>query len=90
MCTAVSLRDIVGVTVKAFLESIVPLQGHLDLDTLLGLCLKMANFRDRRLTLIQKLDEGAQTALVGEQLLFTGALILQEDSNATVQKSQLA
>ena len=71
MRTAISLRDIVGITVKAFLESIIPLQGNFYLNTLLCLCLEMADLGDGRFALIQKLHKSAQAALVSEQLLFT-------------------
>ena len=89
MCTTVSLGNVVGVAVQSLLESVVPLQRDLHLDAIIRLCLKMAHFGDGRFTLIQKLDKGAQPALVRKKHLFSCALIFQQDAHTAIEKCQL-
>ena len=90
MRTAVSLRNIVGITVQAFLKTVVPLQRDLNLYAFVCLRLEMTHFGNGRLALIEKFNKSAKASLIRKELLFGGALILEENSHPTIQKSELS
>ena len=89
MCTAIPLRNVVGVAVQTLLKTVVPLQRYLNLDTVIRGSLKMAHLGNGRLALIQELHEGSEATLVGKQLLFTRTLVFQQNPDTAIQKSQL-
>ena len=84
MRTPVSLRNIIGVAIKPLLESIIPLECHLNFHTFFALCLKVTHLCNRRFTLVQKLNKCSESALIGEQGFLTAALILQKNTDATI------
>ena len=90
MGAAISLGNIVGVAIQPLLKPVVPLQGHLNLHTLIRLSLKMEDFRDWRFALVKKLDKGAQAPLIDEELFLSTAFILEQNSDTAVQKRQFA
>ncbi|MCY1394010.1 hypothetical protein D9M71_89230 [compost metagenome] len=88
---AVALRNVVGEAEDVLVEAVVPLQGDLHANAVfLALHVEMEDLVHRRLVGVQVFDEGAQAALVLEQLFLAGTLVLQHDAHAGVQEGQLA
>ena len=75
MSTAVALRNIVGVTEDAFLKPVIPLQCHLDANTVIAGGLEVENLVNRRLSLIKVVNEGTQTAVIAISFTLTTSLI---------------
>ena len=75
MGTAVALRDVVGKTEYVLLIGLVPLQGDLNAD-IVALGEEMKDlFVQRGLVPVQVLDEGANTALIFEDVLAVTAVV---------------
>ena len=90
MGAALARVDVVGEGEDAFLVAVVVLQRHLDLDVPL-LALEVEDLRvDRRLVLVQVLDELDDAALVEERVGASVALVLDDDLEAAVQERELA
>ena len=87
MCTTVALRNIVGVTENAFLKPVIPLQRHLNTNTILVGCLKVENLVNGRLSLVKEINKGAQTTVVAIRFTFATSLIKQNNLYPRVQES---
>ena len=87
---ALARVDVVGEGEDVLLVAVVVLQRHLDLDAVL-LALEEEHLRvDRRLVLVQVLDELDDAALVEEGVAALVALVLDDDLEALVEEGQLA
>ena len=87
---ALARVDVVREGEHRLLVAVVVLQGDLDLDVPL-LALEVEDLRvDRRLVLVQVLDELDDAALVEERVGASVALVLDDDLEAAVQERELA
>ena len=75
MRTTVALRNIVGVTENTLLKPVIPLQRHLNANTVLAGCLKVKNLVNRRLSLVKEINKGAQTTVVAIRFTLATSLI---------------
>jgi hypothetical protein len=87
---ALARVDVVGEGEHALLVAVVVLQRHFDLDVALR-ALEVEDLGvDRRLVLIEVLDEFDDAALVEEGVVATVALVLDDDLETLVEERQLA
>src|SRR5262245_17999296 len=87
---ALARVDVVREREHVFLVAVVVLERHLDLDAVL-LALEAQDARvDRRLVLVQMLDELDDAALVEEDVTPLVPLVLDRDLQALVQERELA
>ena len=87
---AVALWNVVRVAEDIFLVRVIPLHRYLDLDVVehhLDVDDLVVN---RRLVLVQMLDECANTAFVLENVLLVAALVEQVNAHAGIEEGQFA
>ena len=82
--------DVVGERVERFRVPVVPLHRDLDVDAVLLAARVDRLLVDRRLVLVQILDEGDDAALVEELVRLAVALVVDRDRDAAVEEGQLA
>ena len=90
MSTAVTLRDIIGVTKNIFLEAIVPLQGYLNAGAVFPVSVEMHNFVYSAFVGIQILNKGFKAAIIGINFFLTRALVMKNNTHTGVKERQLA
>ena len=90
MSTAVTLRDIIGVTKNIFLETIVPLQGYLNAGAVIPVSVEMHNFVYSAFVGIQILNKGFKAAIIGINFFLTRALVMKNNTHTGVKERQLA
>ncbi len=87
--TTIPLGDVIGKAEQVFLVGIVPLHGHFHSDAIFfPVELEVEHLVQGRLVLVQVADEGTQTAVILEHILFAIALIQQVDTHPGVQEAQ--
>src|SRR5690606_28028454 len=87
---AVTLGDVVGIGVDAFLVAIIPLQRNLYGDAILhSLCVEVEDLVHRRFIGVQIGHKGLQASVVLEELFLVCALILEANGNASIQEGEL-
>jgi len=59
MGTAISLRNIIGVTENIFLKTIIPLQSHLNTGAIFPVSAEMHNLINSAFIGVQKFNKGA-------------------------------
>ena len=86
MGTTITLWNIIGKAVDAFLKRVVPLQGNLYTNTIGMLSIKVQAFVKRLFIGVEIFHKGRNTPFIAKQFLTTTTLIFQQNGNAGIQK----
>ena len=86
MCTTVTLRNIIGETVKIFLETVIPLQRHFNTDPVFFTLADKVEWLlvNRGFIFIQIFYECADAAFIFEVILLIGAFVDQSDRDTGI------
>ena len=87
MGAAVVLADVIGIAVNVLLVAFLPLQGRLHDDFILLLLLEVKHLADNLFPPIQVLRKGLQATFLEEGFLLAGALVLEINGDAGIQKA---
>src|SRR5690606_1500102 len=90
MRAAIALRGVVGEAEHVLLVGVVPLQRHLDRDSIPNRLKIKDIFMKWRLVAVEMLNEGADAALVFEDVFLLGALVDEMDAHAGVEEAEFA
>ncbi len=89
MCTTITLGNVIGVAVDAFLEAVIPLHGHFNTDTVFTLDIEMKHIADRAFAFVQVADKRTKTTLKFEHVFLVRTLVFQMNPYTRIQEGQL-